>query len=134
MILSSDKSSDRNLPSFLDIKKPMRIEHLQSEEPFSSDPYFSDLVFGVDGAKLKTYSEIFQPLIFLINFFQAAKTSDPKTIKNQKMAAKVQLMKLKMKAQGQKSIPTDDKVFFGIKSQKKDMKPVFVSKKWSLGK
>ena len=86
------------------------------------------------GAKLKTYSEIFQPLIFLINFFQAAKTSDPKTIKNQKMAAKVQLMKLKMKAQGQKSIPTDDKVFFGIKSQKKDMKPVFVSKKWSLGK
>ena len=67
-------------------------------------------------------------------FFQAAKTSDPKTIKNQKMAAKVQLMKLKMKAQGQKSIPTDDKIFFGIKSQKKDMKPVFVSKKWSLGK
>ena len=50
------------------------------------------------------------------------------------MAAKVQLMKLKMKAQGNKSIPTDDKVFFGIKSQKKDMKPVFVSKKWSLGK
>ena len=72
--------------------------------------------------------------IFINLFFQAAKTSDPKTIKNQKMAAKVQLMKLKMKAQGQKSIPTDDKVFFGIKSQKKDMKPVFVSKKWSLGK
>merc|ERR1711997_869640 len=45
-----------------------------------------------------------------------------------------QLMKLKMKAQGQKSIPTDEKVFFGIKSRKKDMKPVFVSKKWSLGK
>ena len=38
MILSSDKSSERNLSCFFDIKKP--IEHLQSEEPFSSDPYF----------------------------------------------------------------------------------------------
>ena len=26
---------------FFDIKKPRRIEHLQREEPFSSDPYFS---------------------------------------------------------------------------------------------
>ena len=42
MILSSDKSSERNLFSFFDIKNPRRIEHLQSEEPFSSDPYFSD--------------------------------------------------------------------------------------------
>ena len=40
MILSSDKSSERNLSSFFDIKNPRRIEHLQSEEPFSSDPYF----------------------------------------------------------------------------------------------
>jgi hypothetical protein len=43
-ILSSDKSSERNLSSFFDTKKPRRIEHLQSEEPFSSDPYFSKLV------------------------------------------------------------------------------------------
>ena len=41
VILSSDKSSERNLSSFFDIKKPRRLEHLQSEEPFSSDPYFS---------------------------------------------------------------------------------------------
>ena len=41
VILSSDKSSERNLSCFFDIKKPRRIEHLQSEEPFSSDPYFS---------------------------------------------------------------------------------------------
>ena len=41
VILSSDKSSERNLSSFFDIKKPRRIEHLQSEELFSSDPYFS---------------------------------------------------------------------------------------------
>ena len=41
VISSSDKSSERNLSCFFDIKNPRRIEHLQSEEPFSSDPYFS---------------------------------------------------------------------------------------------
>ena len=40
VILSSDKSSERNLSCFFDIIKPRRMEHLQSEEPFSSDPYF----------------------------------------------------------------------------------------------
>ena len=44
VILSSDKSSERNLSSFFDIKKPRRMEHLQSEEPFSLDPYFSNLI------------------------------------------------------------------------------------------
>ena len=43
VILSSDKSSERNLSSFFDLKKPRRIEHLQSEEPFSSDPCFSSI-------------------------------------------------------------------------------------------
>ena len=33
VILSSDKSSERNLSCFFDIIKPRRIEHLQSEEP-----------------------------------------------------------------------------------------------------
>ena len=41
VILSSDKSSECKLSSFFDMKKPRRIEHLQSEELFSSDPYFS---------------------------------------------------------------------------------------------
>ena len=41
VILSSDKSSEHNLSCFFDIIKPRRIEHLQKEEPFSSDPYFS---------------------------------------------------------------------------------------------
>ena len=45
MILSSDKSSERNLSCFFDIIKPRRMEHLQSEEPFSSDPYFSFKIF-----------------------------------------------------------------------------------------
>ena len=44
VILSSDKSSERNLSSFFDIKKTRRMEHLQSEEPFSSDPYFSTYI------------------------------------------------------------------------------------------
>ena len=43
VILSSDKSSERNLSSFFDIKNPRRIEHLQSEEPFSSGQYISFL-------------------------------------------------------------------------------------------
>ena len=41
VILPSDKSSERNLSCFFDIIKPRRMEHIQSEEPFSSDPYFS---------------------------------------------------------------------------------------------
>ena len=41
VILSSDKSSECNLSCFFEIIKPRRMEHLQSEEPFSSDPYFS---------------------------------------------------------------------------------------------
>ena len=41
VILSSYKSSERNLSSFFDIIKPWRIEHLQSDKPFASDPYFS---------------------------------------------------------------------------------------------
>ena len=43
VILSSDKSSERNLSCFFDIIKPRRLEHLLSEEPFSSDPYFNKL-------------------------------------------------------------------------------------------
>ena len=52
VILSSGKSSERNLSSFFDINKPRRIEHLQSEEPFSSDPYFSTRDYTVD-AKIR---------------------------------------------------------------------------------
>ena len=41
VILSSDKSSERNLSCFFDMRKPRKMEHLQKEEPFSSDPNFS---------------------------------------------------------------------------------------------
>jgi len=60
--------------------------------------------------------------------------ADPKVIKNQKMAAKVQLMKLKMKAEGNKGIPAEQRIFLGLRTRKKQMEPVFVDKLWSLGK
>ena len=41
VILCSDKSSERNLSCFFDMRKARKMEHLQKEEPFSSDPYFS---------------------------------------------------------------------------------------------
>ena len=49
VILSSDKSSERNLSCFFDIIKPRRMEHLQSEEPFSSDPYFNVIFTAISG-------------------------------------------------------------------------------------
>ena len=50
VILSSDKCSERNLSCFFDIIKPRRMEHQQSEEPFSSDPYFSPHVLICSGS------------------------------------------------------------------------------------
>ena len=41
VILSFDKSSERNLSCFFGKIKPRRIEHLLNQEPFSSDPYFN---------------------------------------------------------------------------------------------
>lgn len=73
------------------------------------------------------------------------KTKKPKSLsaKAQKTAAKVQLMKLKQTAVGQKSIPMNDRTYFrvhfplskaaSIKGSEKT-KGVFVSKAWSFGK
>jgi len=59
--------------------------------------------------------------------------------KNRELAAKLQLMKIKNKATGQKSIPTTDRVYFSVnlpQNVDKTVKivPVFVSKSWSLGR
>lgn len=66
--------------------------------------------------------------------------------KAQKTAAKVQLMKLKQKAMGQKAIQQEDRIYFlvhlplskiasmSLKSGKDRTKGVFVSKLWPLGK
>ena len=44
VILCSDKSSELNLSCVFDMRKPRKMEHLQKEEPFSSDPYFSKYI------------------------------------------------------------------------------------------
>ena len=60
-----------------------------------------------------------------------------KSAKAQKLAAKVTLMKLKMKSSGSQSVPTEERFYFrvllpigGANSEC----PVFVSSKWSMGK
>lgn len=59
-----------------------------------------------------------------------------KKSKNQAMANKVQLMRIKNKATGLKTIPTMDKIYFNIHygAKLENTSPVFVSKMWSLGK
>ncbi|KAL3288096.1 hypothetical protein HHI36_002546 [Cryptolaemus montrouzieri] len=57
-----------------------------------------------------------------------------KNDKKRKMACKVQLMRLKNKAIGPKSIPSTDRVYFNIISPSKSEKAVFVSKLWSVGR
>ena len=65
VILSSDKSSERNLSSFFDIKKPRRIEHLQSEEPFSSDPYIRSSMYSMVHQKFHTWVLLQQNFLFI---------------------------------------------------------------------
>ena len=67
------------------------------------------------------------------NKAKANKVPNPKTVKNQKLTAKVNLMKLKQKAEGPKSIPNEERIYFSVKS-KKGQRNVFVSKVWPFGK
>jgi hypothetical protein len=70
----------------------------------------------------------------------SSKEGDKKvSTKNAKMAAKVQLMKLKQNADGNKGIATDDRIYLRVhfpckKTEKILSKNVFVSKKFSVGK
>lgn len=53
------------------------------------------------------------------------------------MATKVQLMKIKGKATGLKSIPTADRVYFNvthISNQGEQTLPIFVSLQWTVGR
>ena len=80
VILSSDKSSECNLSSFFDVKKLRTIEHLQSEEPISSDPYFN-VIFEV--LKLALNIEIvIEFWIFVFFQFSAEKKTDLKKYKS----------------------------------------------------
>ncbi|XP_018570977.1 AN1-type zinc finger protein 1 [Anoplophora glabripennis] len=57
--------------------------------------------------------------------------------KNKNMANKVQLMRLKNKAIGLKSIPTTDRIYFNVihpEPENEKTTAVFVSKQWTLGR
>ncbi|XP_044745931.1 AN1-type zinc finger protein 1-like [Coccinella septempunctata] len=57
-----------------------------------------------------------------------------KNEKKRKLACKIQLMRLKGRAVGLKSIPTTDRLHFNIVLPSKSEKAVFISKTWTLGK
>ncbi|XP_018423496.1 PREDICTED: AN1-type zinc finger protein 1 isoform X1 [Nanorana parkeri] len=60
-----------------------------------------------------------------------------KGAKNSETAAKVALMKLKLHALGDKSLPQSERVYFQVflpKDGKDKSKPIFFCKKWSIGK
>uniref|UniRef100_A0A8D0GQ62 Zinc finger AN1-type containing 1 n=1 Tax=Sphenodon punctatus TaxID=8508 RepID=A0A8D0GQ62_SPHPU len=57
--------------------------------------------------------------------------------KNSETAAKVALMKLKMHASGDKSLPQTERIYFQVflpKGSKEKSKPMFFCSKWSIGK
>lgn len=54
--------------------------------------------------------------------------------KSDKLAAKVQLMKLKQNAKGISELPADERVHLLVKTPSEKDFPVYVSKFWSIGK
>lgn len=69
-------------------------------------------------------------------FFQIeSKLSSAKKTKHSATANKLQLMRIKNKATGLKTIPTTDRIYFNIqRKDRNEFTPVFVSKTWSLGR
>ncbi|NXB18058.1 ZFAN1 protein, partial [Rhagologus leucostigma] len=66
-----------------------------------------------------------------------AKSKKRKGAKNSETAAKVALMKLKMHACGDKSLPQTERIYFQVflpKGNKEKSKPMFFCSKWSIGK
>ncbi|XP_023596064.1 AN1-type zinc finger protein 1 isoform X3 [Trichechus manatus latirostris] len=60
-----------------------------------------------------------------------------KGAKNTETAAKVALMKLKMHADGDKSLPQTERIYFQVflpKGSKEKSKPMFFCHRWSIGK
>ena len=73
------------------------------------------------------------------NCFQASTSTGaagkkPRNLKQQKLAAKVQLMKLKQTAKGNSGIPVDERIYFRVICPDKAERKAFVSLKWTLGK
>ncbi|XP_061850428.1 AN1-type zinc finger protein 1 isoform X6 [Colius striatus] len=68
---------------------------------------------------------------------EEAKSKKRKGAKNSETAAKVALMKLKMHASGDKSLPQTERIHFQVflpKGNKEKSKPMFFCSKWSIGK
>ncbi|XP_068381569.1 AN1-type zinc finger protein 1 isoform X1 [Eschrichtius robustus] len=60
-----------------------------------------------------------------------------KGAKNSETAAKVALMKLKMRANGDKSLPQTERIYFQVflpKGSKEKSKPMFFCQQWSIGR
>ncbi|KAK9711651.1 hypothetical protein QE152_g25350 [Popillia japonica] len=97
---------------------------------------------------LAAVAEAREKILAPIQQFNAAKASvdyeldrslenAKKKVKNRETANKVQLMRVKNKATGLKSIPVIDRVYFNIHyptSVTSKVVPVFISKMWSIGK
>lgn len=62
------------------------------------------------------------------------KTTKHKSVKSQKIAAKVELMKMKLKATGEVGIPDENKVYFAITLPYNGEKVVFASCRWTFGR
>ncbi|XP_031328342.1 AN1-type zinc finger protein 1-like [Photinus pyralis] len=106
--------------------------HLGTCVPKSSDELTAEL--DKFTAPVKQFNEIKKKLdIQLNNNLEEAKKKE----KSQSLANKVQLMRIKNKATGLKSIPATDRVYFNVQlpttAKLKEM-PVFVSKIWTLGR
>uniref|UniRef100_A0A493T7K1 ZFAND1-like ubiquitin-like domain-containing protein n=1 Tax=Anas platyrhynchos platyrhynchos TaxID=8840 RepID=A0A493T7K1_ANAPP len=68
---------------------------------------------------------------------EEVKSKKRKGAKNSETAAKVALMKLKMHACGDKSLPQTERIYFQVylpKGNKEKSKPMFFCSKWSIGK
>lgn len=61
--------------------------------------------------------------------------TNPKHDKNVALANKVQLMRIKNKASGLKSVPVPDRIYFNIQhpGNPEKVSPLFISKLWTLG-
>jgi len=59
-----------------------------------------------------------------------------KSLKSRKMAAKVALMKLKLHSKGDNSLPDSERLYFSVHALtlKSTPVPLFVSRKWTVGK
>lgn len=55
-------------------------------------------------------------------------------VKSEKLAAKVQLMKLKQNSTGVNELPAEERVYFSVQTTLQVQVAVFVSKFWSMGK